>query len=340
MEKYPCSYSGAALLGEKQDKCNNSDKPSQKKAIILAGPTATGKTELSLILAKALGGEIVSADSMQVYRGMNIGTAKASEKQLKDVPHHLIDIKDLSQSFNVVEFYEEATSALNGIFARNKVPIIVGGTGFYIHTLLYGPPLGPPANPQVRRGLEEDISRFGPEMLYEKLKEVDPIYAAKVSPQDSHKIIRALEIIILTQKKVSDFLRGPENVYHPQINFRCWFVHYPKEVLYDRIEKRCDQMMDQGFLEEVKALRSQGLVQNLTASQAIGYRQALEFLDSDQSDKAYEEFLSNFKKTSKRYAKRQFTWFRKEPMFRWLNLDGCDKARATELIIHDFENTL
>lgn len=330
--------SSSAALYELPKKGSCSYGVGNKKALIISGPTATGKTDLSLILAQALGGEIVSADSMQVYRKMDIGTAKASKAQRELIPHHLIDIRDLYQSFNVVEFYQEATEIIGNIFARNKVPIIVGGTGFYIHTLLYGPPLGPPANQHVRRGLEEDMEKFGPEPLYEKLKEIDPIYAKKITCHDRHKIIRALEIITLTQKKVSDFLRTPQMNHHPEINFRCWFIYYSKAVLYPRIEQRCEEMLVRGLLDEVKFLEKEGLRENLSASQAIGYRQAIEFLDSKQTSEDYEQFLWTFKKVSKRYAKRQFTWFRKEPIFRWLDLGVYERSRAVELILHDFES--
>lgn len=311
-----------------------------KKAIIISGPTATGKTDLSIVLAKALGGEIVSADSMQVYREMDIGTAKATVNQRKGIPHHLIDIKDLSDSFNVVQFYEESLRLLENIFARDRVPIIVGGTGFYIHTLLYGPPLGPPANQHVRKKLEEDMDKFGSEPLYRKLLEYDPVYAKKITFNDRHKIIRALEIITLTNKKVSDFFRSSDAQFHPEYNFRCWFTYYPKSILYPRIEERCEKMIEQGFLEEVENLKAKGLEKNLSASQAIGYRQALDYLKTEKTASDFDEFLLAFKRASKRYAKRQFTWFRKEPIFRWLNLEVCDKAQAAELILHDFENAL
>jgi len=313
---------------------------STKKALVLTGPTATGKTEISLVLAKALGGEIISVDSMQVYRKMDIGTAKATLEQRTQVPHHLIDVRDLHQSFNVVEFYQAATEAMDSIFARNKVPILVGGTGFYVHTMLYGPPLGPPANQHVRRKLEEDMEKFGPEPLYEKLKEIDPLYAGKITSNDRHKIIRALEIITLTQKKVSDFLRTSQEESRREINFRCWFIYYAKAVLYPRIERRCEEMLSRGFLDEVKALQREGLEENLSASQAIGYRQALDFLKTGQTEVDYQEFVASFKKASKRYAKRQFTWFRKAPEFRWLDMQAHERSRVIELILHDFENAL
>jgi len=312
----------------------------RRKVVVLAGPTATGKTEMSLRLAKALGGEIVSSDSMQVYRSMSIGTAKATLEQQLEVPHHLIDIRDLSETFNVVEFYEEALRAIESIFARNRVPILVGGTGFYIHTLLYGPPLGPPGDYEVRKRLEEDVEKFGPEPLYEKLKAYDPMYARTISSKDRHKIVRALEIILLTHRKVSDFFKEPDIRHHPDINFRCWFIYYPKAILYPRIERRCEEMIDRGFLDEVKFLQAHGLKDNTTASQAIGYKQALEYFATAQTPRDYEEFMLQFQRASKRYAKRQFTWFRKEPLFRWIDLETYGPERALELILHDFENAL
>lgn len=312
----------------------------RKKALVISGPTATGKTEMAIVLAKALGGEIISTDSMQVYRKMDIGTAKATSQQRAEVPHYLIDIRDLHQTFNVVEFYQAATEAMENIFARNKVPILVGGTGFYIHTILYGPPLGPPANQHVRRRLEEDMEKFGPEPLYEKLKEIDPVYAGKITANDRHKIIRALEIVTLTHKRVTDFLRTSHEQSSREINFRCWFIYYSKALLYPRIEERCDEMLARGFLDEVKALQQEGLKENLSAAQAIGYKQALEFLKSPQTEADYQEFVLSFKKASKRYAKRQFTWFRKAPEFRWLDLEAHERSRVIELILHDFENAL
>lgn len=314
--------------------------PYKKKVIILSGPTATGKTELSLVLAKALGGEIISADSMQVYKGMDIGTAKVSEKEQQSIPHHLIDIKDIKDPFNVVEFCQKAKESIDSILSRNKVPIIVGGTGFYIHSLIYGPPEGPPADAEIREKLEADIKKFGPEPLYEKLASIDPTYAKTLTKGDRQKIVRALEIILITGKKVSDFSKTEDSWLSHEYNFRCWFVYLDKETLYPKIEKRCDEMLEAGFLDEVKELKALGLEKNLTASQAIGYKQALEYFETDRSEKTYLHFKEEFKKASRRYAKRQFTWFKKEPLFRWLDLETFGKARSVELILHDFENSL
>ncbi len=311
-------------------------KSKKKRVLVIAGPTAAGKTQLSLAMAAAVGGEIISADSMQVYRGMDIGTAKALPEERALIAHHLIDTCDLQTVFNVAEFYKQVQDSFSQIFARENVPIIVGGSGFYIHALLYGAPEGPPSNPEVREQLDRQMHDLGPEVLYERLQMFDPDYAATITEFDRHKIIRALEIMALSEKRVSDF-RKPDK---PQeYDFRCWFLYYPRERLYARIEKRCDEMIERGLIEEVRELEKKGLKENHTASQAIGYRQALEYLSSSQTPRDYEHFVAEFKKASRHYAKRQFTWFRKEPLFRWLNLDEHPPERLKELILQDFEQS-
>lgn len=308
----------------------------KKKVIILAGPTGVGKTELSLEIARSLGGEIISADSMQVYRGMDIGTAKISPGEREGIPHHMIDIRDVNESFNVADFYTEAYTCLREIFQRQHVPLVVGGTGFYIHALLYGVPSGPPSVPEVRAKLEDEMDKHGPIALYERLHQLDPDYAITITRNDRHKIIRALEIIALTNQKVSYFSKI-HPVEEDQYDFRCWFLYSPKEILYPRIEMRCERMLAQGFLGEVSALEKKGLRQNPSASQAIGYRQALEFLSSDQSEESMGKFIEAFKQASRRYAKRQFTWFRREPLFRWLDVTEHSLDEVAETIIQDYE---
>ncbi|MBI3211562.1 MAG: tRNA (adenosine(37)-N6)-dimethylallyltransferase MiaA [Simkania negevensis] len=311
--------------------------PFQNRVIVIGGPTACGKSRLGIKIAKQIGGEIVSADSMQVYRGMDIGTAKITEEEKEGIPHHLIDICNLTDSFNVVHFYEAAVSSCEEIIARGGVPIVVGGSGFYLHALIYGPPQGPPASPDLRIQLEEEIQEFGIDPFYEKLQAVDPQYAKTISPRDKHKIIRGLEIITLTGKKVSDFPRIVPSLA-PEFDFRCWFIYYPREILYPRIEMRCDEMIAKGFIDEVEQLEKEGLRENLSASQAIGYRQCLDFLDSQQSDENWELFVWEFKKSSRHYAKRQFTWFKKEPLFKWLDIDILGYQRVLELVIQDYES--
>lgn len=319
----------------------NSDSSNLKKqVIVIAGPTATGKTGLSLKLARILDGEIVSADSIQVYRGMDIGTAKISLKERLEIPHHLIDILDLSDSFNVVQFYDIALWTCRDILARGHVPIVVGGTGFYLHALLYGPPKGPPAAPEIRQKLEQDVEKFGIESLYEQLCIYDLEYGKTINSHDRQKIIRALEIISLTGKRVSDFpnsrILSQSGIKFGEFDFRCWFIYLPTKTLFPRIEMRCDEMLNRGFIKEVEHLDAIGLRGNSSASQAIGYRQCLQFLDSSRSNKEWEDFVWEFKKASRRYAKRQFTWFRNEPLFHWINLNIYGYKEVVDIILQDY----
>lgn len=308
----------------------------KKRILIISGPTASGKTGLSLQFAQILGGEILSADSMQVYRGMDIGTAKATPEERAIITHHLLDICEIDQPFNVASFYQHARIAFREIIARENVPIVVGGSGFYIHALLYGPPAGPPSIPEVRKQLEKQIRDLGSEVLYERLQMLDPTYAATISEKDRHKIIRALEIIALSEKRVSDFPK-PDKLQEQEYDFRCWFLYYPRDRLYSRIETRCEEMLRKGFLQEVRELDQKGIRCNTSASQAIGYRQALAFLDGPQTEEDHQTFVAQFKKATRQYAKRQFTWFRKEPLFRWLNIEEHPLERVKELILQDFE---
>lgn len=310
-------------------------KIKKKKVIILAGPTCVGKTKRSLIIAHAIGGEVVSADSMQVYRGMDIGTAKVSKEERSQIPHHLIDIREISERFNVVDFYHEANKAIAEILAKEHVPVIVGGTGFYVHCLIYGPPQGPASVMEVRAKLEEEMKSLGTQAMYERLHQLDPEYAKTITQSDRQKIIRALEIMSITNEKVSQIPVG--DVKREEYDFRCWFLYMPKEILYPKIELRCDEMIANGLIEEVERLEKQGLRNNSSASQAIGYRQCLDYLKSSKTKQDYELFVSSFKQASRRYAKRQFTWFRREPLFRWLNVDEHSMENSVEMIIQDYE---
>lgn len=327
-------FAGIAVEAQKQIPIRLN--PTKKKVIILAGPTGCGKTAFGIQLAKIIHGEVVSADSMQVYHFMDIGTSKATSAERAQVPHHLIDIKDVTENFNVVDFYYEARRCFQNIHERGSVPIVVGGSGFYIHSLLYGPPSGPPPIPELRKSLEEEMEKVGTEVLFERLRQLDPHYAGTITKKDKQKIIRGLEIITLSGKKVSRHAwRRPEKPLN--YDFHCWFLYRPKDVLYQRIERRCEKMIEEGFLEEVKGLMKQGIRGNSSACQAIGYRQALDYLDSKQTREDYEKFLVSFKQASRNYAKRQFTWFRREPMFRWLDLETHDPEVAMDIIIKDFE---
>ncbi len=321
---------------EVQKQIPSSFQKRKKRVIVISGPTCCGKSALAMNLAQAMDGEIISADSMQVYRQMDIGTAKATREERLLVPHHLIDIRDIQDSFNVVDFYYEARQAIQRILDQGNVPIVAGGSGFYLHALLYGPPSGPPSVPELRKSLEEEIECVGSDVLYDRLCQLDPQYAKTITKNDKQKIVRALEIIMLTNKKVSKLSwkgrRKPQNY-----DFHCWFLHRPKEKLYERIDRRCDKMLDEGFLEEVRRLDLEGIRQNSSASQAIGYRQALDYLLTEQTTAQYDQFVKSFKQATRHYAKRQFTWFRKEPLFRWLDVDMHDPEVVFDMIMKDYE---
>lgn len=311
-------------------------EPNRKRVIVLAGPTATGKSQLAMELAESLEGEIITADSMQVYKGMDIGTAKANLEERKRIPHHLIDIRQVTDIFNVVDFYYEARQACLHVLSKGRIPIVVGGSGFYLHSLMYGPPSGPPSVPELRAALEKEFDQLGPEAMYRKLEQHDLEYAHTITKNDKQKIVRALEIIELTGKKVSKLSwkmrKKPQNY-----DFRCWFLHRPKEKLYHRIEKRCDKMIEEGIIEETQNLVQQGIQKNPSASQAIGYRQSLDWLASHQTKEDYANFVTSFKQASRNYAKRQLTWFRKEHLFRWLDLDLHDHEVVMDIIKQDYE---
>lgn len=328
---------GSILPLEKKIKELHKTKP--KKIILIAGPTACGKTTLSLLAAQMLKGEIVSADSMQVYKGMDIGTAKVSEEDQARIPHHLIDIRHIQESFNVVDFYYEARQCCESILARDRVPIVVGGSGFYFRALIYGPPSGPPSMPETRHALEEEMERMGSETLYKRLQSYDPTYAATITPHDRHKIVRALEIVTLTGDRVSKH-QWKRITPLSDFSYHCWFIYRPREVLYPSIDARCEQMLEKGLIDEVKELDKQGLRLNSSASQAIGYRQCLDFLQTTQDENEYKTFVRQFKTASRHYAKRQFTWFRKEPLFRWLNVDIHDLEIAAEMIAQEYTHLI
>ncbi|MEM8629204.1 MAG: tRNA (adenosine(37)-N6)-dimethylallyltransferase MiaA [Chlamydiota bacterium] len=308
----------------------------KKKVIVLAGPTAVGKTELSLELAKLLGGEIISADSMQVYRKMDIGTAKVAQEVRQNIPHHLIDVVDIQEPFNVMHYFAMAEQAMREITSRGNVPIVVGGAGFYLQSLLYGPPLGPKSDPVVRGKLEKKMEEIGCSSMYEQVQLLDPEYAKSITENDRHKIIRALEIMTLSEKKVTAFKRSFV-VKNDLYDFRLWFLQYPLETLYHRIEERCAEMLEKGFLKEVRSLKQEGLAENPLAAKAIGYRQALAFLETAQTSEDFAFFVYQFKKASCQYARKQCTWFRKDPHFRPLSLESYAKKHTLECILQDYE---
>ena len=288
----------------------------KKPLIILTGPTAAGKTKLSIGLAKSIGGEIISADSMQVYKKMDIGTAKIRPEEMDGVPHYLVDEFDPSEEFNVVVFVERAKAAMEKIYAAGHIPIIVGGTGFYIQALLYDIDFSEHEDKEsYRKELEQLAKEKGKEYLYEILKEVDPEYAQIVHFNNVKRVIRALEYHKENGHKLSEHNKEQRQKGSPY-NFAYFVLYHDREVLYDRINRRVDLMMEDGLLEEVKGLIEEGYTKDLVSMQGLGYKEFFDYFDGEMS---LEETVDKVKRDTRRFAKRQLTWFRREKEVVWLN---------------------
>lgn len=281
----------------------------KKPLIILTGPTAVGKTELSILLAKAVGGEIISADSMQVYKHMDIGSAKITKEQMQGVPHYLIDEFEPDEEFNVVIFQKYAKRYMNEIYDRGNVPILVGGTGFYLQSILYDIDFTENNdNMEIRAGHEKYARQFGNEALHDKLKMVDEKSAQIIHPNNVKRVIRALEYYELTGEKISDHNEKEHNK-KPGYNF-CYFVLDDlRENLYNRIDQRVDIMMQNGLLDEVKYLKKIGCTKDMVSMNGLGYKEILDYLDGKCT---IEEAVYIIKRDTRHFAKRQMTWFRRE----------------------------
>ena len=278
------------------------------RLLVIAGPTAVGKSALALRLAQQLDGEIVSGDSMCVYRGLDIGTAKPSAAEQKLVPHHLIDIRQPTEPFSVVDFQQFASAAIDEVNRRNKLPILVGGTGLYIQALLEGYQF----NPTPITTLRDDADST--DTLYERLNERDPLTAGRIHPNDRKRILRALEVITTENQPLST-----DKAAQFQYDCLAFGLTMERQALYHRIDQRVDQMVEQGLLREVDSLLSKGLSTNATALQAIGYK---EFIAAAQGDIPLETAIEQVKLASRRYAKRQLTWFRRMPDMEWIELNA------------------
>ncbi len=290
----------------------------QKPLIILTGPTSVGKTALSIALAKAVNGEILSADSMQVYKQMDIGTAKITQEEMAGVPHYLIDELNPDEEFNVVRFQQFAKKYMQQIYEKNKIPILVGGTGFYIQAVLYDIDFTQnDTDDSYRQELERLLQEQGGDYLYAMLKSTDPESAAIIHPNNSKRVIRALEFAKLTGDKISEHNREQRNRTSPY-NY-CYFVlNKDREKLYKSINQRVDIMLQEGLLEEVKRLAAQGYTSELVSMQGLGYKELLSYLEGECS---LEEAIDILKRDTRHFAKRQLTWFRRERDVIWVNKD-------------------
>ena len=292
-----------------------------KPLIILTGPTAVGKTELSIALAKAVNGEIISADSMQVYKYMDIGTAKISPEEMQGVPHHLIDILEPDTAFNVTMFQKLAREALQGIYERGKIPVVVGGTGFYIQALLYDIDFSEETGDMsVRKTLERLAAERGPEYLHEALAKVDPESAEQIHANNVKRVIRALEYYRMHGEKISLHNENERQKKSPY-DFFYFVLTHDRQVLYDRIEKRIDLMVRQGLIEEVRGLMERGYDRSLVSMQGLGYKEIIPYLNGEYT---LDEAIYVLKRDTRHFAKRQLTWFRRERDVQWL-----DKSRMS-----------
>ncbi len=308
----------------------------KKPLIILTGPTAVGKTNLSIQLAKAVNGEIISADSMQVYKGMDIGSAKITPEEMQGVPHHLLDILEPWEEFNVVVFQQKCKEALAGIYERGHIPILTGGTGFYIQAVLKDIDFTENEdNNAYRSELEALGEKEGAQVLHNMLAQVDPEAAVAIHANNMKRVIRALEFHHFTGEKISDH-NEREAEKEPAYNF-CYFVlNDERSLLYERIEQRVDIMLENGLVAEVKRLVDKGCTRNMVAMQGLGYKEIVDYLDGKIT---LEEAIYIIKRDTRHFAKRQITWFKREKDVIWVNKPdfGYNDEKILEYMIEQLK---
>ncbi|MHB9927818.1 tRNA (adenosine(37)-N6)-dimethylallyltransferase MiaA [Clostridium botulinum] len=288
--------------------------------LIIAGPTAVGKTDISIELAEKLNGEIISADSMQIYKYMDIGSAKITKDEMKGIPHHLIDVVEPHEEFNVSSFKTLAEKSIKDIWNKGKLPIIVGGTGLYINSLIYNYDFtDADRDEKYREYLTKLAEDKGKEYVHSLLKDIDEESYEKLYPNDLKRVVRALEVYKITGKSISEYTKENEKkLYDIPYNVNYFILNMNREVLYERINKRVDIMMSKGLIEEVKKLESMGYTPDMQSMKGIGYKEVLFYLNGDIS---LDEAIYLIKKGSRNYAKRQLTWFRKDKRSIWIDKD-------------------
>ena len=286
------------------------------KLIILAGPTASGKTSVSIDLAKRIGGEIISADSMQVYRGMDVGTAKIKADEMQGVKHYLINVLDPTEDFNIVKFQNMVKYSIEEIKRNGHIPILVGGTGFYIQSVIYDIDFDTQDdNGDIRKALEEEYDKKGADFMYEKLKKIDSVSAENIHKNNKKRIIRAIEYFLINNALISAHNESQRKKDSPY-DFRFFVLNPPRDILYDRINQRVDKMVEEGLVEEVKDLKNAGLSIENISMQGIGYKEILEYLDGEIT---LDEAVDKIKQNTRHMAKRQVTWFKREKDVIYIN---------------------
>lgn len=309
----------------------------KKTLIVIAGPTASGKTELSIKLAKKINGEIISGDSMQVYKHLDIGTAKITKDEMENVPHHLIDIIEPNEEYNVQIFQKNSKKIIEDIYSRGKIPIIAGGTGLYIDALVYNYSFIDEDNDsKIRDKLWADYYNFGVDYLVKKLQIADPDALNLIDLSNIKRLIRALEISEKNKIKYSELERDSRTEKTSQYDLFYFVITMNRDVLYDRINKRVDLMFENGWLSEVNSLLESGKVlPDFRSMQGLGYREILEFLNSGIP---FEECVEKIKQNTRRFAKRQLTWFRKNKDIIWLDKSLKNSEELLEEIIHIYND--
>jgi tRNA dimethylallyltransferase len=295
----------------------NTMSPSVRKIVVITGPTASGKSTLAVEVAHRFGGEIVNADSMQVYRGMDVGTAKATLEERQGIPHHLLDVVDPDENFNAAVYRSFALPVIADILSRGKVCLLVGGTGLYIRTLLGGLLWCPPVDQGIREDLRLQCAQKGPEALHQKLTALDPESGRKIHPRDKVRITRALEIILLTSRPLSSLVRNHGFKDRP---FRALKIclQMERQGLYHRINRRSLAMVEKGLIGETKVLLGKGYSPEIKPMKSLGYRHAVRYLEGDWS---LDGMIGELQRDTRRYAKRQLTWFRADPEMKWFELE-------------------
>jgi len=299
------------------------------RAIFILGPTAVGKTATAIALARMVDGEIISIDSRQVYRGLDIGTAKPNLRQQAAVPHHLVDILDIDREISAGAYREMALQTVTDILARNKIPIFVGGSGLYVNALLKGIFEESPTDPEVRRQIRQELQEKGIAALYNQLVDVDPVTALKIHMNDVNRVTRALEIYRMTGRPPSQHFQ--EQDHQPPFAYRIFILNAAREELYRRINERVDQMLADGLVAEVEQLIAAGHRSELEALRTLGYQEVVLFLDGKCS---LEEMRENIKQNTRHYAKRQLTWFRNQyPEAVWIDVTDLSNPLAIASVI-------
>lgn len=311
-------------------------KELKKPLIVLTGPTAAGKTELSIAFAKKLNGAIISADSMQVYKYMNIGSAKIRPEEMQGVRHYLVDVLDPREEFHVARFQQMAKEAMDEIYRNGQLPIVVGGTGFYIQALLKDIDFDESSGElPCRKELEETARREGGAVLYERLKQVDPESAEAIHPNNVKRVIRALEFYQETGQPIS-LHNKEQKEKQPPYTYAYFVLNDDRARLYERIDRRVDRMVEQGLVEEVRWLKEHGYDRSLVSMQGLGYKELFPYLDGTCS---LEEAVEIIKRDTRHFAKRQITWFKREPDVIWLNQQefGYDKQKILKRMLELWE---